>query len=69
MKANIQLAQKKQKLEYDRKHANPKAYELGAKVLKKDFKRKKRRGKLDYKYVGPFTVASLGVSKGGGLIK
>ena len=56
-KANIQLAQKKQKLEYDRKHANPKAYELGAKVLKKDFKRKKRRGgKLDYKYVGPFTI-------------
>ena len=40
-KANIKLAQKKQKLEYDRKHANPKAYELGAKVLKWISKRKK----------------------------
>ena len=35
-KTNIELAQKKQKLEYDLKHANPKAYELGARVLKKD---------------------------------
>ena len=43
-KANIQLAQKKQKLEYDRKRANPKAYELGTKVLKKDFKQRKRKG-------------------------
>ena len=39
-KANIELAQKKQKLEYDQKHANPKTYKLGAKVLKKNFKRK-----------------------------
>ena len=51
-KANIQLAQKKQKLEYDRKHANPKAYELGAKVLKIQ-KEKKERRKIGLQVCGP----------------
>ena len=43
-KANIKIAQQKQKELYDRKHANPKVYQVGSKVLKKDFARKKRKG-------------------------
>ena len=42
-KENIKVAQQKQKEMYDRKHANPKVYQVGSKVLKKDFARKKRR--------------------------
>lgn len=47
-KANIKIAQQKQKELYDRKHANPKVYQVGSKVLKKDFARKqeKREEKL-----------------------
>ena len=42
---------------YDRKHANPKVYQVGSKVLKKDFARKKRKGgKMDAKFVGPFII-------------
>ena len=50
-KINIDKVQFKQKQNYDtcRIHANPKAYQVGAKVLKKDFTRKKRKGgKMDY---------------------
>ena len=42
-KANIKVAQQKQKELYDRKHANPKVYQVGSKVLKKDFVRKKEK--------------------------
>ena len=42
-KANIKIAQQKQKELYDRKHANPKVYQVGSKVLKNDFARKKKR--------------------------
>ena len=58
----IKIAQQKQKELYDRKHANPKVYQVGSKVLKKDFARKKRKGgKIDAKYVGPFIITkSLG---------
>ena len=61
-KANIKIAQQKQKELYDRKHANPKVYQVGSKVLKKDFARKNRKGgKMDAKYVGPFIITkSLG---------
>ena len=61
-KANIVIAQERQKKVYDRKHSNPEVFKIGAVVLKKDFTRKKRRGgKLDFKWVGPFTVvADLG---------
>ena len=41
-KANIKLAKEKQKEVYDRKHANPTAYQVESKVLKKDFNCKKR---------------------------
>ena len=62
VKENIEKAQIKQKQNYDRRHANPKAYQIGTKVLKKDFTRKKRKGgKMDCRYVGPFVITkSLG---------
>ena len=50
-KANIILAQQRQKKAYDRKHSNPRIFWTGALVLKKDFTQKKRKGgKLDSKY-------------------
>lgn len=63
IKKNILAAQKKQKKHYDRVHGvNSNVFAVGAKVLKKDFRRKKRRGgKLDYRWEGPFFItASLG---------
>ena len=42
-KANIILAQQRQKKVYDRKHSNPQIFRTGAVVLKKDFTRKKRK--------------------------
>ena len=62
VKENIEKAQIKQKQNFDRRHANPKAYQIGTKVLKKDFTRKKRKGgKMDCRYVGPFVITkSLG---------
>ena len=58
-KANIS-AQQKQAV-YDCKH-QPEVFTIGAVVLKKDFTRKKRKGgKLDAKWTGPYKVAkSLG---------
>ena len=40
---NILVAQQKQKKLYDRKHANPERYHIGAPVLKKNFLRKKKK--------------------------
>ena len=61
-KANIISAQQKQKEVYDCKHHQPEVFAIGAVVLKKDFTRKKRKGgKLDAKWTGPYKVAkSLG---------
>lgn len=61
-KANILKAQKNQKIAYDRKHSCPHTFQLQALVLKKDFTRKKRKGgKLDCKWVGPYRIiADLG---------
>ena len=61
-KTNIILAQRRQKKVYDTKHSNPCVFQIGALVLKKDFTRKKRKGgKLDSKWVGPYKiVATLG---------
>ena len=42
-KKNIVAAQAKQKAAYDKKHAKPHQFKKGLLVLKKDFKRKKRR--------------------------
>ena len=61
---NIHRAQEKQKQAYDRKHASPNAYVVGEKVLKKDFRRKKRAGgKMDTRYVGPYVITKC-VGKG-----
>lgn len=63
-KSNIKEAQKKQKHYYDLKHAKPCIFDIGAKVLLKDFTRKKRKGgKLDKKWIGPFEVQKS-LSKG-----
>ena len=56
-KENILSAQKKQKEVYDKKHAKPHLFEHGQLVLKKDFTRRKRKGgKLDSKFIGPFVI-------------
>ena len=61
---NIRRAQEKEKQAYDRKHASPNAYVVGEKVLKKDFRRKKRAGgKMDTRYVGPYVITKC-VGKG-----
>ena len=59
-KLNIKEAQKKQKEAYDRKHARPEGFQVGMKVSKKDFCRKKRaNGKLDVKYLGPYKITKV----------
>ena len=59
-KANILSAQQKQKENYDLKHHQPEVFAIGAIVLKKDFTRKKRKGgKLDTKWTGPYTITKV----------
>ena len=68
-KANILAAQEKQKDQYDRKHACPECYQVDALVLKKDFLRKKRKGgKLDHRYVGPYKILKI-LTKGAYLLQ
>lgn len=56
-KSNIAAAQKKQKEHYDRKHSKPGAYQVGTKVLMKDFTRRKwKGGKMDRKWRGPYSI-------------
>ncbi len=53
----MKKAQEKQKYHYDLKHAMSNVYKIGAKVLLKDLLRKKRKGgKLDTKWLGPFVI-------------
>ena len=57
VKANIIEAQKTQKKHYDLKHAHPKRFQVGARVWKKDFRRKKQKGgKMDPKWLGPYKI-------------
>ena len=57
VKENIKEAQKKQKEVYDRKHTDPPKFAAGAIVLKKDFRRKKRKGGcLDHRWIGPYKI-------------
>ena len=58
-KANILVAQKKQKEEYDRKHVNLKRYHVGALVLKKNFLCKKKGGKLDEHFTGAYKITKI----------
>ena len=55
-------AQKKQKEQYNKKHRKAVFYSVGTKVLIKDFRKKKRKeGKLDLMWVGPYLITkSLG---------
>ena len=56
-RSNILYAQQKQKEAYDRKHFVPECFKVGSVVLKKDFNRRKRKGgKLDEKWVGPYRI-------------
>ena len=57
VKENIKEAQKKQKEVYDRKHTDPPKFAVGTIVLKKDFRRKKRKGGcLDHRWIGPYKI-------------
>ena len=62
IKNNIKKAQAKQKKYYDRLHNVGACFEVGSAVLMKDFRRKKRKGgKLDYRWIGPYKITkSLG---------
>ena len=54
--SNIKLAQKVQKECYDQKH-QPKQIELGTEVLLENTRQKQRKGgKLDPKWLGPYTI-------------
>ena len=56
-KENITKAQVKQKKYYDKKHAKPEAFDVGNKVLVKDFhKKKKAGGKLHTRFTGPYEI-------------
>ena len=56
VKSNIEAAQAKQKY-YDEKFVASSCFRVGSTVLKKDFTRKKRKGgKLDYRWQGPYII-------------
>ena len=52
VKENIIAAQERQKKAYDRKRHNPEIFKVGTLVLRK----KRAGGKLDFKWLGPYTV-------------
>ena len=53
---NVLQAQARQKLQYDRKHVNFPNFQVGTQVLKKDFRRRRLGGKLEFKLLGPYTI-------------
>lgn len=60
VKENVKKAQAKQKRYYDSKHGAGASFKLDALVLKKDFLRSKRKGgKLDPKWLGPYRISKL----------
>ncbi len=60
VKRNIIKAQEKQKIVYEAKHTMSAKLKLGDTVLKKDQTRKKRKGgKLDFRFKGPFKVTKI----------
>ena len=59
VKKNIELAQSKQKKYYDEKFGAASCFSVGSDVFMKDFTRKKRKGgKLDARWIGPYTVTA-----------
>lgn len=60
IKENIKKAQAKQKEYYDLKHSAASCFKVGSLVFKKDFQQKKRKGgKLDYCWQGPYVISAL----------
>lgn len=60
IKGNIQKAQANQKRVYDSKHGAGASFTAGSLVMKKDLKRKRRRGgKLDPRWKGPFKITTV----------
>ena len=60
VKTNVEHAQKKQKLHYNRKHGAGDLFTIGSLVLKKDFRRRRRKGgKMDYRWQGPFVITTI----------
>ena len=56
-KANIAVAQEKQRAHYNRKYTNTAIYHVGSKILVKDFLRGKRKErKMDYRWLGPYVI-------------
>ena len=59
VKKNIKAVQIKQKKHYDMKHG-AQSFSIGSVVVKTDFTRKKRRGgKLDHRWKGPFVTRQM----------
>ena len=57
--SNIENAQAKQKLYYDRKHAKAE-FKLGSPVLLRNMRKLSRKGgKMDDEWTGPFTIAEV----------
>ena len=57
--SNIENAQAKQKLYYDRKHAKAE-FKLGSPVLLRNMRKLSRKGgKMDDEWIGPFTIAEV----------
>ena len=64
VKENIEAAQTKQMKYYDEQFGASSCFSVGSTVLKKDFKRKRRRsGKLDYRWKGLYTI-TVALGKG-----
>ena len=56
-RTNIEVAQSKQNQYYDQKFGTGSCFSVGSAVTMKDFKRKKREGgKLDNRWLGPYTI-------------
>ena len=57
---NIRNAQKRQKKDYNKRHANKRAFEIGEKVLLYNLRRADRKGgKQQDVWDGPYTVAKI----------
>ena len=57
---NIVFSQKKQKLDYDRKHATSSKFVVGQKILLRNFKRDDRKGgKMTFSWLGPYEILNI----------
>nr|XP_047130952.1 uncharacterized protein LOC124810314 [Hydra vulgaris] len=57
---NIVCAQKKQKIDYDRKHTTPSKFFVGQKVLLRNLKKENRKGgKMTFSWLGPYEILDI----------